>query len=64
MQCYEKMDQTLEIETVFQGSSPRVEIIGQYLLEQQDRLFASQTEMRYSKNVNMAAVNSEKGEQL
>ena len=64
MQCYEKMDQTLEIENVFQGSSPRVEIIGQYLLEQQDRLFVSQTEMRYSKNGNMAAVNSEKGEQL
>lgn len=64
MQRYEKMDQTLEIETVFRGSAPRLELIGQYLLERQDRLFASQTEKRYSNNGNMAAVKLKKGEGL
>ena len=34
----------MEIVSVFRGKGSLVEVIGQYLLEQQDEIFASQSE--------------------
>ena len=59
MHCYEDMNQTLEIETVFLGKSSRVEVIGQYLLEQQNRLFVSRTGKSCFENNNSVAAKEE-----
>lgn len=64
MQCYEQMSKILEIEAVFQEKGRRIERLGQYLLEQQNRVLADQTETGHGEKESRTAVNAEKREPM
>jgi hypothetical protein len=62
MQIYVHQNQIIEIESVFRGNGSRIDAIGQYLLEQQDRLFAKESEKCDTIQGNMAAALQKKEE--